>query len=311
MKRWFLIAFGAYMLLFAAMFLITGNTSKSVTILSVRETQSRLIDADEDSLDLGFYISDSDTFITDQTNIVGSSLKGNSSEMAVEVAGISIDMEPVRYRTETFFPIRLTINFQEVRIPGSEVVFADAALVLEYRNGASFDLELGNLTLLFSDVTSPLHFDFNRLYAVMGDTEGRDYVAGIVIGMDCFTLGEIEIDRIDCGIEAVAIKLGSATILDAAPSFDSDLETLVPGFDPYSDAMPSDSELMVGGAKYLFVPFGYPEGIDATIKRFYIVIDYEYFDQGYEFIIDDFVFYQHQPLVGDMDDEICRYLYQY
>ncbi len=312
MKKWLLIIIGFYLVTGALLILFAKDPQSEFEVLSIKKTQSRLM-VPEEMLTFDFYVSDSECFFIDSENVIDASLSDEDVEITIELASISVENTPTAYLDKLYYPCTFSFSFTEIVLSGGKLDIKDGICRLTYINEAEFELPIGDLCLYFSDVSQILHLDFTRLYAVVGEYENKEYMSGIVIGLEGFTIGDIPITRIDTGISIVYLDVSKAKPLEQAISYTKDIKELlgVDTYCPIQEYLPDNqSAFELNGSELVFFPMKYTERI-IDLRRFYLEIEYEYLGQSYSFVIDDFVYYQKNPFQEVDADEVSRHIYKY
>jgi len=300
MKKWMLVIIGFYLVTGALIIFFAKSPQSEIEILSVKKTQSRLM-------------SDPDCFFNDPDNVIAASLFDENEEITVELISVSVDNAPIIYLDKSYYSCTFSFSFTEISLPESKLEFIDGICRLTYINETEFEFPIGNLCLFFSDVSQILHLDFTRLYAVMGEYEGKEYLSGIVIGLEGFTVGNISITRIDTGISSVRIDIFEAKSLNQAVSYTEDIKNIL-GVETYCPIDESIFDIQaafeINGLDLVFIPVKYTERI-FDLRRFYLEIEYEYLGEFYRFVIDDFVYFQKNPFCEVAADEVSSHIYKY
>jgi len=255
------------------------------------------------------FVNTSQSFLTEKTNITSVKIVDSSQELAVAIHDIT-HLGPAIICEETLEHFQLILSFEMLYPQGMSMRFVDAILRIIYDNQVEFNLTIGNVTLMFADVSQEVFLDFSRLYGVTMMDESTRIMTGIHLEFRVSALGEVVIESIDSLLEGVSFDLNRAHIPNVGYPHCIDIST------PESiEAWPSsgevtDSEVVVIGDVLYYFPLAYRASW-CSVRRFPLVITYRYLDTSYHLIIDDFRYYQEDYWENATYDDICRYSYQY
>jgi hypothetical protein len=278
-------------------------------IVTIPQTEARLITSEAERMEIDVFVNTSHSFLTEKTNITSVKIRDSSHELAVVIHDIK-HLGPAIICEETLEHFQMILSFETLYPQGMSIKFVDATLRLLYDNQAEFHLAIGNITLMFADVSQEVYLDFSRLYGVTMMNETKHIMTGIHLEFRVSALGEVVIESIDPLLEGVAFDLNRAHIPDVGYPHCLDFST------PEAiEAWPSsgditDSEVVLIGDALYYFPLAYRESW-CSVRRFPLVITYRYLETSYHMIIDDFFYYQEDYWVNATYDDICRYSYQY
>lgn len=309
MKRWFFIVIGIYLIITLAFICFHQEMPDEVIIITIPQTEARLITSEAERMEIDVFVNTSQSFLTEKTNITSVKIVDSSQELAVAIHDIT-HLGPAIICEETLEHFQLILSFEMLYPHGVTMRFIDATLRLLYENQAEFQLAIGNITLMFADVSQEAYLDFSRLYGVTMMDETKHIMTGIHIEFRVSALAELVVESIDPLLEGVSFDLNRAHIPDVG--YPHCLDVSAP---EAVEAWPSageitDSEVVLISDALYYFPLAY-RWPWCTIRRFPLVITYRYLETSYHMIIDDFRYYQEDYWENATYDDICRYSYQY
>ena len=309
MKKWFAFAIGLYVLTMAAILIIPGKQVDTISIITVINHESRLID-DDDSESFDMYLTKTDSFLTDNECISEAYMESNQDVIRVNLTGIEDLEETVLWNNEEYHRFQVKYGFDSVGLEGV-MAFPDACFHIVYKNGDEISLSIGDLYFLFCDLDTEGCLDFFSVYGVYGEYEEKTYLSGICIGLEIASLSDVIIDDVSIGSLKTKIKTGEYAYSTNRFDYMQDMSELlsITSYDPEMSYR-LDTKITLEEDGYLLFPIQYEEGI-FMLRRFYISIKYEYMGEEYNLLIDDMP-YESMPAFSDIEDEcIARTDYNY
>lgn len=285
MKKVFLWGFVVYVIVAVGLIIIfEKDVDDSIAILSVEKPYARVITEGE-TIDIPLYISEKQTFLLDKNLIDNVYIKSDGDETEVSMIAIK-DQEQTFVKDEIYyFHYYLEIGFQSVYSENLELTLKNAILTVEYENGESIDLSIGNMYLLFSEINQPVHLDFSQMYGLYKE----DVINGIYIGLENITNHAIEILSIETLYQDMQIDLGHIQRLYNVDDHINDLESYLPNYQSLVDTLSVLEPITLTNHLGYILPIQYLNKYP-YITRFPLIINYKYQDQTYKYIIDDFMF---------------------
>ncbi|HAQ55873.1 MAG TPA: hypothetical protein DCR44_00455 [Acholeplasmatales bacterium] len=288
MKKVFVFLVVGYLVVGGILLLLDEPSAPSVRILSIETPSAFLITDDTERFAFSLFLDDPDAFLTVMANVTRASIHDAEETLAlllVEIVRTGAIRSDDGIRYDEF---RYVFTTDGVSIDVGTLTLEDAVLSFDYEGGTTGDYRVGDVDFVFGAPGDPRHFDFTRLYAVYEDVDGRDALAGIVIGLETKTGTPIHILDVDLHIADVIVSLGEALELDELPAADASAATLLG--DPLRTLLdpPVGGTLSFVTGRY-FLPVVH-EGRIRPVARFPIDIRYEYDGREYRFLIDDFAF---------------------
>ncbi|XMB72393.1 hypothetical protein RJI07_00455 [Mycoplasmatota bacterium WC30] len=310
MRKVFTIIIVLFVIVAGLIIYFSDTVDNQISILSIHKNYSRLITSDTEQITLTIYLSSDDSFITDIESISSSFIRNDRNQIETEIKNINnLDYEEdfgeLKYYAYTF-----VIGFKNSLHSDSFVEIDNAYLVINYANGDSIDIEVGNLYLRFSPILNEMHLDMSRLYAVMKQLETFEYISGIVIGLDNISMQDLKITSVSSGITEMQFDLDNSIMLDIAPEYNQDIDNILGyHYEPINPDI-EDETLLLETNHLIFIPLAYIETI-IEINRFPLIIEYQYLGDDYIYMIDDFQYYSDILTLEGNYGKIREYIYNY
>ncbi|MBN2540781.1 MAG: hypothetical protein JXB08_04580 [Bacilli bacterium] len=311
MRRWFLAIIVAFIGGSAICIILETPSEDVVSLITLDKRYSRMITKAEETISIPVYISMQDTFLLDPALIDTVALVSEDVEMSVEIsdirdAEVREELEGTDYHLYYF-----DIGFPDEIKTDYTMNFLDAELSITYQNLETISLEIGSLSLRFSDLEENAHLSLNRMYVVTNQSEIIPSVQGIVISLEDRTLGSVTLIDLDIGCNEIHPDLEHAIPLETAIDYHGDLEELMGYEYQRIGTVEAGEELLVSNSELWFIPFRYTSEI-VPIERFPLYVTYQIYGQVYHYDIDDFQFYQQSHCLevyyGSLRE--CIYYYQ-
>jgi hypothetical protein len=166
---------------------------------------------------------------------------------------------------------------------------------------------------LYQEISPIEHIDFTRLYGIINSGPQGEYLAGIVIGLAKYPLGDVWLTSLETMLDNLALDLSHCVILDEAISpFSLASDLVAEDFSPiFTEGLPPlSTSILLMEETLLFVPLCYQDQIK-TIRQFPLIVHYRYLDQAYSFVMDDFIYFQGNDLVEEGAPNVWRTIYHY
>ncbi len=276
-----------------------------VEILSIKKDYARIMTKGE-TIDIPIYISEENTFFTRKENIVDARIESEKDQLAIQIAKIKNQKQRVTYQNKTYYLFYLEINFDDVYTLGLKLGMLNSNMIIDYNNDESLTLELGDINLLFHEISGSNHIDYSRMYSI----HDQDQIIGIYIELINQTGQNINLLSIDLLNEKMHLNLNDAKIVYNHLNHLKTLEEIIPGYQSIVSDFPAPKAFSFTHNTALFIPMNYLNTYN-HLNRFPMMISYEYNGNLYDYIIDDYLFYSHvSDLYNDLYD-IQTYQYHY
>lgn len=309
MRRWFFLIIGAFIV--GGFILIWSSSDKenTVELLTVARPYARVITKQDETISIMVYSSTTDSFLLEPNAIDKASIRTNTTRLSVRILHIEDLNHHEDYMGQTYHQFQYEIGFNYEM--SSEEVFSleEAILSITYINGETIELEIGDLYLLFHEVAYSEHLELYRLYAMTQVLNEMEYTSGIVIGLNNLTDSPIKITSISNLVSGMQFDLFDACMIDDSINIHTPIDELLTNEFNLFAVNQQESEIEVVNNHLLLVPLQY-EALK-QVGRFPLVITYQYQDQTYQYLIDDFMFYQTNRSLEDENGNIRQCVYQY
>ena len=306
MKRIFLIVIGLYLVIGTILIFTVKDKPNVINFFTLKQNYSRLLSEDE-SLVVSLFIDENDSFITDETNVVGASLKNEENVLAVRIMSFEEVDEMIEYNGKNYYLFNVTIDLNEVNVSDFDLKIRDCYLVLDYLNSESFEIYLGDVFISFGEVFASNYLDYFNMYGIINKIEGENYLLAIMIKFENLSNLPITITDISSVNDKISFDLlnhylspekidGSVNIANFLGEYDH-LEEKEQGMFALEDEY------------YYLIPLVY-ESLE-KIYRLPITIEYIYNDETYTLELDDYLFFDESINLNEHPDDIREYQYFY
>lgn len=133
-----------------------------------------------------------------------------------------------------------------------------------------------------------------------------------MIGLKKYPLGDLRLESVDTTLANSVLDLAQARMIDSPVSPFTEITSLVPEYSPIkaSEAINSASFVLTDAETLIVIPMVYQ---DLTLRtpQFPLIVTYSYSGNQYQFVLDDFIFFQNHDYAEKSDSDVWRYLYQY
>ncbi len=286
------------------------ETKDQISILSIHKNYSRLIASDTEHISLTIYLSSDNSFITNLDSITSCFIKNDKNQLEVVIKNINNLHYEEEFDGLMYYAYNLVIEFNNSMQTDTFIDIKNAYLSVNYLNGDFIDIEIGNLYLRFSPVVNEMHLDMSRMYAVMKQLDNYEYISGIVIGLNNLSLQKLDIQNISIGIPEVQLDLYNTIMVDIAPEYNQDIDNILGyHYEPIVSEI-QETTISLDANHLIFIPIAYRDNL-IEINRFPLIISYKYFEEEYQYIIDDFQFYSDILTLEANYGQIREYIYYY
>jgi hypothetical protein len=306
MKKVFFIIIGGYLLIGAIILMISeDNHSRVIDILSIKKPYARLLTEDE-TIDIPIYYTEDQSFLTEVDLINRAYISSDMDEVEIEVIDIKNQSESIQYDEKIYYKYYIEISMQALYNKGLKLNLMNAILNIDYDNDVKMGFDIGDMVVLFEDLNQPNQIDFNRMYGIYDD----EAITGIYLSLMNKTGESIELTSIDCLSQDIRINLGTSEFVYETEDYISNIRAYVPEYEPVIEYFSDSSSLTMNHDVQLLLVI---EHLNTRhhINRFPLIIHYRYHQQDYQYIIDDFIFYDTISDFYDNQYDIETYQYQY
>lgn len=283
-KVYFSIVFGYIIISMLVFIIIDNHDVKEVDMLLLEKDYARVLTENE-TIDIAFYLTKRDSFITDKTLISSAYLSSDIDEAAVDILEISDESETIVYQDQTYHKFFITLSLNSIFSQGLRLDFEGVELKLLYENDVEMAFYLGNIHVLFHSLSQPNHIDFDRLYSIHDGA-----MTGLYISLKNKTDELIEITSIETLVSGMTLDIGSSQRIYQTNDRILSINAYMPDYQPIRDSFSEGQSYYMNQDVDLLIPLQYIKALK-YINRFPLLINYSYHDQMYMYVIDDFLFY--------------------
>lgn len=309
MRRWFFLVIGVFIVGGCILVWSSPDKESSVELLTVDQPYARVITNQDETISIPVYLSTTDSFLLEPETIDKASIKTKTTQLSVTILAIQEMNHQEEYMGHIYSEFQYEIGFDYQM--NSEEVFSleQAKLSITYINGETIELEIGDLYLMFHEVSYNEQLELYRMFAMTQVYNGLEYTSGIVIGLNNLTDSSIQITSMTNLVSGMLFDLTDAVIIDDSLDIHTPMrEILNDDFDLFAINQYENSIEVVNN-HLLLVPLQYEALVQ--VGRFPLVITYQYQNQTYQYLIDDFMFYQTNRSLEDENGNIRQCVYQY
>ena len=283
------------------------NNIDKVNIISLKRNYIRLITSKEETVTVPMYFDTNKSFLTSIESISESYLLNDNNQIKVSIDNIRCGDSYTNNLGKSYDLFLFDLKFEDITI--NEINIDNARFKIIYKNQDILEMNIGNFNIRFNEIISENNFDVYRLFITVKEKNDKEYITGIVIGINDLTNQGIVINDISIGTNKVIPDLKNSVVIDEIVEFDTDIDDILGyQYDPFLDIKEFNYKL--NDNKLIFVPMSYNiEIID--LKRFPIYINYSYLGKNYEYLIDDFIFISEKYSLEENYGEIQEYTYYY
>lgn len=307
MRRIFVSVIAVFIIGAAILISLEYHWEKSISVITILQSYSRLITDPKEELSIPIHVSNPDSFLTDLESIDYASLLSDTNEIEVIISDIRETNQTENLDTSVYTLFYLDLQFAYEFVTDDFLDFIHARLTITYVNGDQLSLEVGDISLMFREIQESAHIDLFRLGAQRTDSDDGDYICGVYIGFQNQSGSDVTIRQVDIGFETILLDLNASVFLNAVPEEGMTVDDILGfAYDPVQGIQETDVLLVQNCL--LFLPLDYQEGIE-RIHRFPIIITYEYQEEEYQYLIDDFIFFQSDCSLGGNNGFLRETLY--
>lgn len=266
--------------------IVKEKPNHEVRVLSLVKNYSRVLTKDE-IIDIPVYISSDKSFFTLKDNITSANIESEKDESEISISNIRKTQTQERYENVTYTLYYFEINFKTVYTENLKLNFKNPTIHVVYNNDVSLDLRTGDISILFHNLKQENLIDFNRMYSI----NNQGFITGIYMELVNKTDEDIFIDSISLLNPSILVNMNAITIVNQGPDHLVEMETIIPNYKILIDEMPEDTNFILSKDMKVVLPINYFSTL-TYIDRFPIIFSYSYQNENYEYIIDDYIFYE-------------------
>lgn len=163
MKKVVLCLIGLYLAIAVLCFVFDRQPAGEVAMIHIKANRAVLLGSTDECLEIILYLTDTDSFFTETSNIESVSIQDENQMVMASVAKIMPNSQTLNIASLLYFPFSYQLVFDQVITSGGQLIFFQPHCQIVYQNGVMLDIEMGDLTLSFMDVSPIEHLDFTRL----------------------------------------------------------------------------------------------------------------------------------------------------
>lgn len=306
MKKFFFIIITVYIGLMITMIIIDDHHSVDhIDMMSIEKQYARVL-TPEETIDIPLYISQEKTFITDHKNIIDARIINDQEELKVKIHAFSSQSQKVTYEETSYYFYYIQVGFEEIYSENLRLSLTSSKLKLTYVNEEVITIDIGDIYLLFHDLEQTSHIDFTRMYSIHNDQA----MTGIYFEIVNKTNSEIKIIDIDPLIDQIQLDIDHIKVIQEALNKDAMIDDYLPGYESITDYFSSMNDFSFRYSSKLIIPIKHLQEY-SFINRFPLIITYQYLNENYTYVIDDYLFYQHFSDLYNHHESIRTYQYHY
>ncbi len=310
MKKVFFLLIMLYLLLGAILIILSDEKPKQVEIITFSQNYYRLLN-NQESIDIPIFVSSDQTFFTNDSNISEAYIISQDYEIKVNIKNIRNTKTLISYNNQDYNFYYLEITFDNINMIDTSINLRNALLEIIYTNEVVFQFEIGNLDLLFKEIISSNHLDLMHLFGIINeDSNNNLLLKAICLRFDNLTNQDIFIESININSNLIEVGFSETIYLDKPPLPNTEILELFPDYQSLDWLNTNLDRIKLESNNYLIVPIKHPEET-LGINRFPLVIKYVFNNQEYEYILDDFLFFEQNLNLELYDERIQKYEYRY
>jgi hypothetical protein len=301
MKKGLMICVTLYLLIAIVMIIFHPTTNQSVSVLVVERFYAQNITRKSETLDIIFYLSEKDSFLTTKEQMTDLRIIDQDTEMSVEIVMIE-DMDTnIRYLNEQYSLYALKLAVGDYIDSGLKIHFREAKLMITYTNDYILEALIGEVVLCYFSIEENPDFDFYKLSANYINFGQYPIMESITLGLDQFESSRMTIHSISIGSDFIRIESPQTV----------GLKPILSEEDLLCEANLEESFLFQPNVSQVYTyPIRYTTKI-VDLWRFPLIIDYSIDEARKLIVIDDFMFKSTPILFWEDKDVIHRIIYNY
>ena len=200
MRKWLILVVVAGFI--SSCYLIINRPEKSdaLTILSIEQTDSRLITDSQETIDIPLYFSKDNSFFIDKDNISYISISDVYNTLEVNIKAIVKKPGTYNYNDTDFYLYVFSLDFSNLSMTDVNMNLSNTSLNISYVNDVKYSFSIGDKNLYFSQVNENSYLSYSNLYAIY-NSYADNYINGIVIKFENLPEKEIDINCIDINVD--------------------------------------------------------------------------------------------------------------
>lgn len=307
MKKIFFIIIVTYLLLSGVLYFVFKNQKQDeVKILSLMKDYSRVITKGE-VIDIPVYINSDTSFLTSLDNITKSRIISDLDETEINISRIRKTNTVRNYEGEAFYLYYFAIDFSSVYTDKLTLKLEKAVINVLFVNDVNLELKIGDMFLTFDNLEQTSLIDFTRMYSI----HNNGAISGLYIEITNDGESPIEITSIDLLNPNIMVDMNTIEVVSEPPYYLGDMEVLVDGYDMVIEERKSQKSYLLTRNQTLILPINHLDNLN-YIDRFPLIFTYIYENVSYQYLIDDYIFYETETDLENSryDIDINQYKYQ-
>ena len=304
MKRIIFLLVVLYLVIGGLILIFVEDKSNEINYFTVDMDYSRLMSKDE-TLSFSLFIDNNQNFLIDKRNITSTSIKNEDIELSVDLIEFYEAESNIRYKDELYYQFVIEVGFNDLSLDGLDLNIETAVLTINYLNGESINISVGDLYLTFKEIEIDNYLDYISLSCLSEIVDNQEYIGAVVIKLNNLTNQDMEIIDIRSNNPKFNFSLTDNHYNEEKPSgFVSDI------IDDYLNMSLIKDAFVLNDDGYYVIPVVYVDDYE-KIFRFPIIIEYLYNNSLFELYIDDYLFLNEMVNFDEYMGNINTYIYQY
>lgn len=304
MKRLIFLLIVVYLIVGALLLIFLEEKSERIDYFTVDMDYSRMMSSEE-TLSFSIFIDNNQNFLIDKSNITSVAISNDDMEVSVSLIDLFEAENNIKYQDNLYYQFIVEVGFSEVSLVGLDLTIEKAMLNINYINGETIKVSIGDLYLTFKEIEIDNYLDYVSLSCLTEIVDEQEYVGAVVIRFNNLTNQDIEIIDVTSNNQKFRFSSKNYYFAEEKPTgFVSDI------IDNYLDMEVEKEIFVINENGYYVIPIVYIDGFD-KIFRFPIVIEYQYNNALYELYIDDYLFLNEMVNFDEYVGNINTYIYQY
>ncbi len=309
MRKGFFLSILLLVSLAAIMIYIDESDLTQISILSLEKNYSRLITSETECIEFPVYLSSKNSYIGSSESITSTYLLNSEAKMEVDTISITDMNTEESLDNTTYYLFSYRIGFEHLSL--DQISIEEAVLNIHYLNDVEINIFVGDISIYFGDVVASDLIEIDRVYTTSNPDAEIEYVTGIVLGIDNYTMQNITLSSITIGSTDIFLDMSNLINLDSQIGYNEDLNALLEDeYNPIIHETIDQSVYTLQNYDLLFIPFKYLDEIN-PIRRFPIFISYYYMDREYKYVMDDFRYISDNISLSDNYGRIHETIHYY
>ncbi len=309
MRKVFTLIVVGFIIIAGILVMVMEAPSDNVSILTINRQYSRLL-TESEVISIPVYISETKTFLVDLGSVQSISLENEYQKLEAVLTEIRDANSTERLGETEYSLYYFDIGFPNVEYTDYFLEFDDCYMNVVYKNDDAISLEIGDVSLRFSEVNTSNHLNLYRMFCLTDEYQDALYTSAIIIGIQNLTGFDIEITGLDIGSGNAEIDMALAKYVLAEEEQTTDLDILLGHEYQLIGECDGSDGLSLDEDNLIVLPIKYRSEV-VCLNRMPLIITYTYQNQEYQYIIDDFQYYSVSNRLGDNNGKLREYSYHY